>query len=96
VLVIILVIFRYRLRQDPSENYKSFSIDEISGIITLKAELDREKQKFFDIRVEAFDLGVPTQLQSGLTGEIISTKSKTYIFNIELSRSRFNYLCEEC
>ena len=54
---------RYRLRQDPLGNHKSFAIDELTGVITLIRDLDRENQKIYDLRVEAHDLGVPTQLQ---------------------------------
>ena len=30
---------RYRLRKDPLGNHRSFAVDEISGVITLKQEL---------------------------------------------------------
>ena len=57
---------RYRIRKDPLGNFRSFRIDPESGVITLVRELDRERQKIYDIRVEAYDLGVPTSLQSDL------------------------------
>uniref|UniRef100_A0A0K2V387 Putative LOC100748423 [Bombus impatiens] n=1 Tax=Lepeophtheirus salmonis TaxID=72036 RepID=A0A0K2V387_LEPSM len=57
---------RYRLRNDPLGNYESFSINSTSGVIKLRRSLDRERQKIYEIRVEAFDLGVPTSLQSDL------------------------------
>ena len=60
---------RYRLRQDPIGNHRSFSIDEITGVITLRRDLDRERQKIYVQRVEAHDLGVPTQLQVRLDAE---------------------------
>ena len=34
--------------------------------ITLARALDRERQKVYEVRVEAHDLGVPTPLQSDL------------------------------
>ena len=30
---------RYRLRQDPLGNHRSFAVDEVTGVITLKREL---------------------------------------------------------
>jgi cadherin 23 len=30
---------RYRLRQDPLGNHRSFAIDEVTGVITMKREL---------------------------------------------------------
>ena len=40
---------RYRLKQDLMGNWKTFSIDEVSGIIYLKKDLDREKQKVYEV-----------------------------------------------
>ncbi|XP_069668723.1 cadherin-23 isoform X2 [Periplaneta americana] len=57
---------RYRLKQDSMGNWRTFSIDEMTGVIVLKKELDREKQKIYEIRVEAYDLGIPTPLSSDL------------------------------
>ncbi len=57
---------RYRIRKDPLGNYRSFSIDPVSGVVTLIQPLDRERQKMYEIRIEAYDLGVPTSLQSDL------------------------------
>ena len=48
---------RYRIRPDPLGNYRSFDIDPESGIITLTQTLDRERQKIYELRVEAYDLG---------------------------------------
>ena len=48
---------RYRIRPDPLGNYRSFDIDPTSGIITLTQTLDRERQKHYELRVEAYDLG---------------------------------------
>ena len=57
---------RYRIRKDPLGNYRSFEIDPETGIIILVQPLDRERQKVYEIRVEAYDLGIPTPLQSDL------------------------------
>ena len=57
---------RYKIRKDPLGNYKTFHIDNLTGQITLQRPLDRERQKLYEVRVEAHDLGVPTALQSDL------------------------------
>ena len=57
---------RYRIRPDPLGNHRSFDIDPISGMITLIQGLDRERQKMYELRIEAHDLGVPTSLTSDL------------------------------
>ncbi|KAK6628109.1 hypothetical protein RUM44_010591 [Polyplax serrata] len=57
---------RYRLRKDPLGSWRTFVIDEETGVITLKLPLDKEQQKIHELRVEAFDLGVPTSLSSDL------------------------------
>ena len=55
---------RYRIRQDPLGNHKTFHINSETGTVTLQKSLDRERQKTYEVRVEAYDLGVPTQLHS--------------------------------
>lgn len=57
---------KYRLRHDTMGNYRTFAIDEYTGILTLKQPLDRERQKVYEIRVEAYDQGMPTPLSSDL------------------------------
>uniref|UniRef100_A0A8D8Q5N3 Cadherin-23 n=1 Tax=Cacopsylla melanoneura TaxID=428564 RepID=A0A8D8Q5N3_9HEMI len=57
---------QYRLKQDLIGDFQTFSIDPNSGLITLRQPLNREKQKLFQIRVEAYDQGVPTPLTSDL------------------------------
>lgn len=42
---------RYRLKQDVTGNWRTFTIDSTSGIIKLKHPLDREKQKIYDVRM---------------------------------------------
>ena len=56
----------YTIRKDPLGNHKTFSIDPVSGVISLTKPLDRERQKIYELRVEAGDSGVPTPLQSDL------------------------------
>uniref|UniRef100_A0A6P7FSK3 Cadherin-23 n=1 Tax=Diabrotica virgifera virgifera TaxID=50390 RepID=A0A6P7FSK3_DIAVI len=57
---------RYRLKTDPAGHWKFFELQPISGILELRLPLDRKKQKIYDIRIEAYDLGVPTALSSEL------------------------------
>ncbi|QQP36224.1 Putative LOC100748423, partial [Caligus rogercresseyi] len=57
---------RYRLRPDPAGHHNSFAINATSGVIMLQRALDRERQKIYEIRVVAYDLGLPTSLQSDL------------------------------
>ncbi|XP_075231619.1 cadherin 88C [Lycorma delicatula] len=57
---------RYRLKQDNTGDWRTFDIDQDSGLITLKQSLDRERQKTYQIRVEAYDHGIPTPLSSDL------------------------------
>lgn len=40
---------RYRLKQDNTGDWRTFSIDQDSGLITLKQPLDREKQKTYQV-----------------------------------------------
>ncbi|XP_049786609.1 cadherin-23-like [Schistocerca cancellata] len=57
---------RYRLKPDPTGSWKTFHINDKTGVIELKEPLDREKQKIYELRVEAYDLGIPTPLSSDL------------------------------
>lgn len=41
----------YRLKQDTVGNYRSFAIDQVSGLITVRQPLDRERQKIYDVSV---------------------------------------------
>ncbi|BES92052.1 Cadherin domain [Nesidiocoris tenuis] len=56
----------YRLKQDLSGDWKTFEIDSNTGLLSLKNPLDRETQKIYQIRVEAYDHGTPTPLSSDL------------------------------
>ncbi|XP_060850417.1 cadherin-23-like [Rhopalosiphum padi] len=57
---------RYRFKQDLMGDWKTFLVDEITGLITLKKSLNKEIQKIYQIRIEAYDLGIPTPLSSDL------------------------------
>ncbi|KAJ8972931.1 hypothetical protein NQ317_011741 [Molorchus minor] len=57
---------RYRLKADPSGHWKFFNLQPVSGILELRMPLNRKKQKIYDIRIEAYDLGMPTSLSSDL------------------------------
>ncbi|XP_030761227.1 cadherin-23-like, partial [Sitophilus oryzae] len=57
---------RYKLKTDPAGHWRTFTLQPVSGILELRLPLDRKKQKIFDIRVEAYDLGMPTPLSSDL------------------------------
>lgn len=77
-------LVKYRLKQDLFGNYKTFSIDEHTGLLSLRTPLDRERQKLyevkytaqfewqhshdlsFQVRVEAYDQGIPKELSSDL------------------------------
>ncbi|OXU32081.1 hypothetical protein TSAR_007838 [Trichomalopsis sarcophagae] len=56
----------YRLKQDIAGHHRTFRIDHKTGVISLKMPLDREIQKLYEIRVEAYDMGTPTPLSSDL------------------------------
>lgn len=43
----------YRLKQDLAGHWRSFRIDEKSGIITLKLPLDRETQKLYEVHAKS-------------------------------------------
>ncbi|KAK3865196.1 hypothetical protein Pcinc_029183 [Petrolisthes cinctipes] len=57
---------RYRILKDNLGNYQTFTIDQVTGAILLQKALDRERQKIYEIRVEAYDQGIPTPLSSDL------------------------------
>ncbi|XP_042895459.1 cadherin-23 isoform X2 [Parasteatoda tepidariorum] len=57
---------RYRFKKLANNHWKAFNIHEISGVITVKEPLDRERQKVYEVRVEAYDLGQPTSLSTDL------------------------------
>ncbi|KAH8267311.1 hypothetical protein KR018_005727 [Drosophila ironensis] len=59
-------LVRYRLKPDPLGSYKMFEVDANTGELFLREPLNREKQKIHEIRIEAYDQGLPTSLSSDL------------------------------
>lgn len=59
-------IVRYRLRMPNSRHSSLFDLDAVSGSLVLKHSLDRNKQKVYNLRVEAYDQGTPSSLSSDL------------------------------
>lgn len=57
---------RYRILKDTLGNWQTFTIDQTTGSILLQKPLDRERQKLYEIRVEAYDQGTPTPLSNDL------------------------------
>ena len=47
-------LIKYRFKHDLFGNYKSFAIDQNSGLITLRVPLDREKQKLYEVFIFNF------------------------------------------
>ena len=41
----------YRLKQDLAGHWRTFSIDDITGVVSLKLPLDRETQKLYEVIV---------------------------------------------
>uniref|UniRef100_T1KWL6 Cadherin domain-containing protein n=2 Tax=Tetranychus urticae TaxID=32264 RepID=T1KWL6_TETUR len=66
-------VVNYKLRELPNGHWKTFKIDKQSGLITLVKTLDRERQRIYELRVEAFDLGEPTSLSTDLDITILIT-----------------------
>lgn len=48
-------LVKYRMKPDLFGNYKSFSVDESTGMLSLKVPLDREKQKLYEVSSICFD-----------------------------------------
>ncbi|XP_035709581.1 cadherin-23-like isoform X3 [Folsomia candida] len=64
-------IVRYRFRQEFSRHSETFHINPTTGVLTLAKLLDRERQKVYYLRIEAYDLGQPTPLSSELDLTIV-------------------------
>ncbi|XP_067141770.1 cadherin-23 isoform X2 [Centruroides vittatus] len=69
---------RYRLKKLSNGDWRAFNIDEKLGTITLREQLDRERQKSYELRVEAYDLGKPTSLSTDLDIIIFVTNVNDY------------------
>ncbi|XP_064550681.1 cadherin-23 [Drosophila montana] len=59
-------LVRYRLKPDPLGSYKLFELKASTGELFLKERLNRNKQKIHEIRIEAYDQGLPTSLSTDL------------------------------
>ncbi|KAL4713341.1 hypothetical protein ACJJTC_006809 [Scirpophaga incertulas] len=73
---------RYRVRQDAGGAWRTFSVHATSGALRTIAALDRDKQTTYQLRIEAYDLGLPTPLSSDLDLTI-------YVQNVDSYRPRF-------
>ncbi|CAH0714568.1 unnamed protein product, partial [Brenthis ino] len=73
---------RYRLRQD--DRFTPFTLHATSGVLRTTRPLDRDKQTIYQLRIEAYDLGLPTPLSSDLDLTI-------YVQNVDNYRPRFPY-----
>ncbi|GLV38052.1 Cadherin 88C [Carabus blaptoides fortunei] len=69
---------RYRLKPDPAGHWRAFNLQPVSGVLELRLPLNRTRQKIFDIRIEAYDLGTPTPLSSDLDLTIYVTNINDY------------------
>ncbi|KAJ8730632.1 hypothetical protein PYW08_002045 [Mythimna loreyi] len=73
---------RYRVRQDAAGAWRTFTVHATSGALRTTQPLDRDKQTTYQLRIEAYDLGLPTPLSSDLDLTI-------YVQNVDNYRPRF-------
>ncbi|XP_060803722.1 cadherin-23 [Amyelois transitella] len=73
---------RYRLRQDAGGGWRSFSVHATSGALRSARALDRDRQTTYQLRIEAYDLGLPTPLSSDLDLTV-------YVQNVDSYKPRF-------
>ncbi|KAH8360154.1 hypothetical protein KR093_011089 [Drosophila rubida] len=59
-------LVRYRLKPDPLGSYKLFDMNANTGELLLREPLNRDKQKIHELRIEAYDQGLPTSLSTDL------------------------------
>ncbi|BFF92829.1 cadherin-23 [Drosophila madeirensis] len=59
-------LVRYRLKPDPLGSYKMFELNADTGELFLRQPLNRERQKIHELRIEAYDQGLPTSLSTDL------------------------------
>ncbi|CAG9785729.1 unnamed protein product [Diatraea saccharalis] len=75
---------RYRVRQDAGGAWRAFSVHATTGVLKTVLPFDRDKQTTYQLRIEAYDLGLPTPLSSDLDLTI-------YVQNVDSYRPRFPY-----
>ncbi|KPM07825.1 cadherin-23-like protein [Sarcoptes scabiei] len=84
---------RYRLRELPNGHWRSFQIDPVLGAITLAKELDRETLRLHELRVQAYDLGLPLSLSTDLDITVLVTNIDD--FEPEFTQDIFQVLFTE-
>ncbi|XP_053612756.1 cadherin-23 [Plodia interpunctella] len=73
---------RYRVKQDAGGSWRTFSVHATSGALRTTRALDRDLQTTYQLRIEAYDLGLPTPLSSDLDLTV-------YVQNVDSYRPRF-------
>ncbi|XP_068632323.1 cadherin-23 [Battus philenor] len=73
---------RYRLRRDAGGAWRAFAVHAATGMLRTAAPLDRDLRTAYQLRIEAYDLGLPTPLSSDLDLTI-------YVQNVDNYRPRF-------
>ncbi len=79
------------MKPDLLGNYKTFKINETTGWISLNNPLNREKQKIYELRIEAADKGIPTSLSSDLELVIYVKRSTEYEPQFIVDSIRVNF-----
>lgn len=79
------------MKPDLLGNYRTFTIDENTGWISLNNPLNREKQKIYELRIEASDKGIPTSLSSDLELILYVKRSTEYEPQFLVDSIRVNF-----
>ncbi|XP_063360334.1 cadherin-23 [Cydia amplana] len=73
---------RYRVRRDAGAAWRAFSVHATSGALRTAVSLHRDTTARYQLRIEAYDLGLPTPLSSDLDLTI-------YVQDVDSYRPRF-------
>ncbi|XP_063530997.1 cadherin-23 [Cydia strobilella] len=73
---------RYRVRRDAGGAWRAFSVHATSGALRTAVPLHRDTTARYQLRIEAYDLGLPTPLSSDLDLTI-------YVQDVDSYRPRF-------
>ncbi|XP_013175482.1 PREDICTED: cadherin-23 [Papilio xuthus] len=73
---------RYRVRRDAAGAWRAFAVHPATGLLRTAAPLDTDHRTSYQLRIEAYDLGMPTPLSSDLDLTI-------YVQNVDNYRPRF-------